>query len=178
MNTVFDLIEKMRESLRAEFDVDAENDIRDIDRAIESEIAKNPLLAFASNLFYRAGIRLRQQRITLARKQQSDGFTELLPLLEQKFWDGRVLENLRAMRRPDERLLEVDYWVVVTSQRRITRSEAKAFGRMMSEANDAFYARQFVNDDRIREAEAAERSRVEQPLAPGRTGVTNSDWRR
>ena len=92
-------------------------------------------------------IALTHQRIDTARRLQSDGFSELPPLLEKRFWDGRVLENLRAMLRPGERVLEVHYFVVVTDRRRITRDEAKRFGRTVAETNDAFYARQFINDD-------------------------------
>ena len=98
-------IEKMREALRHDFGPDAESDIREIDRAIESEIAKDPLLAYASNLFYKANIRLRQQRIEVARKLQSNGINENLYSLDILLWDSRLVDQthgrLSARREAD-----------------------------------------------------------------------------
>jgi hypothetical protein len=166
------------DSLSDEFDIDAASHVAELRKQALDDARRDPRYQANAVRVRQARVALRRARIDLARKQQSNGIPELLPLLEKRFWDGRVLENLRAMVKPQERILVVGYFVIETSQRRITRAEAKRYGRTVAESNDGLYARQFVNDDVIRQAEAAERSREEQPFVPGRTGVSNSDWGR
>jgi hypothetical protein len=169
-------IEKMRETLRHNFGPDAESDIREIDRAIESEIAKDPLLAFASNLFYRAGIRLRQQRIEVARKLQSNGINENLYSLDILLWDSRLVDQLTVDFRPGEKLIEVKPFALITNQRTRSRDELKRACRQVSEMNDQMYEKNFTGDAAVREAEARLN---QQPIAPGSRGtVSNSDWPR
>ena len=156
-------IRAVLEDLRAQ-DV-ADDWIEKIVSDVNQMIERDPVVAYVRDQAGRALRAMRQRKIDAARAP-TNGIPELLPLLEKRFWDGRVLENLRVMLRKDERLQSVDYFVVETNQRRITREEAKRFGRTVAETNDAYYARQFTNDDKIREAEAAERSR-EEPLPLG-----------
>ena len=82
-------------------------------------------------------------------------------VLDRHHWTGRILENVRGMMAVGERLERVDWFVLTTSRRQITRDEAKRAGRTVTETNDGFYARQFESDAQIREAEAAERQREE-----------------
>lgn len=177
LESTFKSIDRMRDAFRAEFDVDAENDIRDIDRAIESEIAKDPLLAFASNLFYRAGIRLRQQRIDTARRLQSNGVNENLHTLELYLWDPRLVDQFTADLRQGERLVEVKGFSLVTNHRARSRAEIKSACRMAVEMDSARFERNFTSDEKVREVEAR-LAEVSKPVAPGSTGVSNSDWPR
>jgi hypothetical protein len=134
-----------------------------VDKIVEgvnSMLERDPVVGYVRDQAMLALTAMRKRKAAAA-KAPTNGIDELMSWLEMRFWDGRVLENLRAMLKPGERVQEVDYFVVVTNQRRITRDEAKQFGRTVAETNDAYYARQFTNDDKIREAEAAERSREE-----------------
>jgi hypothetical protein len=171
-------IEKMREALRHDFGPDAESDIREIDRAIESEIAKDPLLAYASNLFYKANIRLRQQRIEVARKLQSNGINENLYSLDILLWDSRLVDQLTVDFRPGEKLIEVKPFALVTNMRTRTRDELKRACRQLSEMNDTMFARNFTSDAEVHAAEARQRQRENSISPGGRGSVSNSDWRR
>ena len=63
MDTVFERIEKMREALRHDFGPDAESTIAEIDRDLEAQMARDPFLMYAADLFYKAGIGLRRARM-------------------------------------------------------------------------------------------------------------------
>jgi hypothetical protein len=176
--TIFARIGKMRDALRAEFDVDAEGSIAEIDRAIESEIAKDPLLAYASNLFYKAGIALRHQRIDVARRLQSNGVTENMSALEYWLWDARLIDTFVANLRQGEKLVEVKGFTLTTNQRVHARAGLKTACRMTVEMNDANFARNFTSDEKVHEVEARH-AQLENPILPGSRGsVSNSDWPR
>lgn len=158
-------IEEMRQNLRVEFEGDAESSIAEIDRAIELQMLKDPLYVFASELFYRAGIALRRQRIDVARKQQSNGIAENMNVLDARLYRGRLFDFLVGDLRPGEKLLEVGWWALKTNQRELTRAGLKAACRMSVETNDAAFERNFVSDANVRAAEAAERERANPPAA-------------
>jgi hypothetical protein len=83
--------------------------------------------------------------------------------LAARGWRGRIVEHWRMMLRPDERIRSVDYFEITTDQRRVSRSEIKAFGRTTVETNDGFFERQFATDAQVRalegEADAVEQQR-------------------
>ena len=125
---------------------------------------KDPLLAYAGHL-YRAGIKLRQQRIDTARRLQSNGITEHAQTLDARMWHGRVLDLFIAELKPGEKLLEVYWWKLVTTLRTRTYHELKAACRMVVETNDTQFERSFESDETRRAAEAAEAERAN-PTAP------------
>jgi len=106
--------------------------------------------------------------LTAMRKRKADakaptnGINELLSVLDRHHWTGRILENVRGMMAVGERLESVDWFVLVTNRRRITRDEAKATGRTVTETSDSFYARQFESDAYIRGIQA-DTERASQP---------------
>jgi hypothetical protein len=158
-------IERMRQALRHDFGPDAENAIAQIDRDIEAQMQKDPLLAYASGLFYRAGIALRHQRIDVARRLQSNGIAEHAQTLDARLWHGRVLDLFIADLKPGEKLVEVHWWKLVTTLRTRTYHELKAACRMVVETNTAQFERSFESDETRRQAEAAEAERAN-PRAP------------
>jgi hypothetical protein len=163
MDSIFSRIDKMRDAFRAEFDVDAEGSIAEIDRALEAQMEKDPLLMYAGDLFYRASIEMRQKRIALARKLQSDGIAENMSALEYWLWDGRLIDQCRSelRKRPGEKLVQVSGFVLVTNHRSFTRAELKRACRMTVEIDDASFERNFNSDAAVHEVEAraAERER-------------------
>jgi hypothetical protein len=165
VDTLFERIEKMRENLRHDFGPDAESTIAAIDREIELQLEKDPLLAHARDLFYRAGIRLRQQRIDVARRLQSNGIAEHASLLDARLWHGRILDLFIAELKPGEKLLEIHWWKLVTNLRTRTYHELKSACRMVVETNDTQFERSFESDETRRQAEAAEAERAK-PTAP------------
>lgn len=176
--TTFARIDKMREALRHEYGPDCEGDIRDIDQKLEAEIAKDPLLAYASGLFYKATIRLRQRRIDVARKLQSNGVNENLRALDLFLWDSRLVDHFMAELRQGEKLIEIKAFALVTNMRTRSRDELKRACRQVSEMNDQKFEQNFTSDAAVHEAEARQNQR-ENPIAPGSKGhVSNSDWPR
>jgi len=163
--TTFERIDKMREALRHDFGPDAEGIIGEIDREIELQMQKDPLLVYAADLFYKAGIKLRQQRIEVARRLQSNGIAEHAQLLDARLWHGRVLDLFIAELKPGEKLTEVHWWKLVTTLRTRTYHELKAACRMVVETDTAQFERSFESDETRRAAEAAEAERAN-PRAP------------
>lgn len=177
MESVFSRIEKMRSALRDEYGPDATTIIAEIDRDLEAQMAKDPLLMYAGDLFFKANIALRRQRIDTARRLQSNGIAENRGALELFLWDSRLVDFFVADLRQGEKLVEVKGFNLVTNMRVRSRSELKAACRQTSEMNDQQFQKTFTSDAEVQAAEARAAYR-EQPAAPGRTGVTNSDWRR
>jgi hypothetical protein len=167
----------MREALRAECGPDADSAIAEIDRDIELQIQKDPLLNYAADLFSRATIALRRQRIDVARRLQSDGIAENRHALELFLWDSRLVDFFVADLKPGERLVEVKGFNLVTNHRVRSSDELKRACRQVSEMNDLQFQKTFTPDAEVQAAELRAAYR-EQPAAPGRTGVSNSDWRR
>jgi hypothetical protein len=179
--TIFARIDKMRAALRAEFDVDAERSIAEIDRALEAEIAKDPLLAYASNLFYRAAIALRNQRIDVARKLQSNGVAENVEEMHGLAFNSHQIDALTRLMAPGERYLPGQSTPrgLRTSLRIYPRSELTAACRTSAQMNDAKFARGFPNEAEVAAAEERLAEANKPPIAPGSRGtVSNSDWPR
>lgn len=177
MDTLFERIEKMRASLRNEYGPDATTIIAEIDRDLEAQLQKDPLLMYAGDLFYKANIALRKQRIDLARKLQDNGIEQNRHALDLFLWDSRLIDFFVADLRQGEKLVEVKGFALVTTMRTRSRSELKKACRTTSEMNDQMFEKNFTSDEAVHEAEMRASYR-EQPAAPGRTGVSNSDWRR
>jgi hypothetical protein len=175
VESIFSRIDKMREALRAEYGPDAENIIAEIDRDLEAQLQKDPLLMHAGELFYKANIALRKQRIDTARRLRSDGIAENRGQLELFLWDSRLIDHFTADLRQGERLVQVTGFTLVTNMRTRSRDELKKACRMTVEMNSAAFEKNFTSDAMVHEAEARAAYR-EQAAAPGRTGVTNSDW--
>jgi len=176
--TTFARIEKMREALRHDFGPDAESSIAEIDRDLELQMQKDPLLCHAADLFYKASIKLRQQRIDTARRLQSNGVEENRHALELLLWDSRLIDFFVTHLRPGEKLLAVTGFTLTTNMQVHTRAQIKTACRMTVEMNPAQFERSFVSDAQVREAEARQNQR-ENPIAPGSRGnVFNSDWPR
>lgn len=160
-------IDKMRAALRADFGPDCESAIAQIDRDLEAQMQRDPLLTYASGLFYKATLALRQQRIDTARKLQSNGVKENLGLLDARHWSGRVLDFFIAELKPNEKLIAVDWWKLTTNLRVRTYHELKVGCREMSETNDSYFERNFESDATRRQAEAAEAERANPPAPLG-----------
>jgi hypothetical protein len=175
--TIFSRIERMRAALRAEYGPDCESAIAQIDRDLEAQMQKDPLLMYASELFYKANIALRRQRIDTARRLQDSGIAQNRHALELFLWDSRLIDFFVADLRQGEKLVEVKGFALVTTMRTRSRSELKKACRMTVEMNDVAFEKNFTSDEAVREAEARAAYR-EQPLAPGSTGISNSDWPR
>ena len=176
--TTFERIEKMRAALRADFGADCESAIAGIDRDLEAQIQKDPLLMYAGDLFYKANIALRQQRIDVARRLQSNGVNENRHALELFLWDSRLVDHFTADLRQGEKLVEVKGFALVTNMRTHSRDELKRACRQVSEMNDLQFARNFTPDAEVQAAEVRAAQR-ENPIQPGSRGsVSNSDWPR
>lgn len=158
-------IEKMREALRHDFGPDCASHIAAIDRELELAIQRDPLLAYASDLFYKAGIALRHERMDVAAKLQSNGIKEHANELATRMWHGRILDLFVAELQPREKLLEVHWWRLVTTLRTRSYHELKAGCRTVTETNDAYFERNFESDATRHAAEAAEHERL-YPTAP------------
>jgi len=171
-------IEKMREALRHDFGPDAENIIAEIDRDLEAQMQKDPFLMYAGELFYKASIGLRRQRIDAARKLQSDGIAENRHALELFLWDSRLIDFFVADLRQGEKLVEVKGFALVTNMRVRSRAELKGACRQTSEMNDQQFQKTFTPDAEVQAAELRQSMR-ENPIVPGGRGsVSNSDWPR
>ena len=175
--TTFARIEKMRAAWRDEYGPDAESTIAEIDRGLEAQLQKDPLLMYAGELFYKANLALRRQRIDTARRSQSNGVEANTEALTMLLWDSRLIDFFVADLRQSERLIKVGAFALETNLRIRTRSELRNACRQVSEMNTQQFERGFTSDAEVQAAEQRQAQR-EQPAAPGRTGVSNSDWRR
>jgi hypothetical protein len=164
--TVFARIEKMREAHRANFGPDGEPDILDIDQKIEAELAKDPLLIYVAGLFYRADIKRRQEQTDTARKIQSNRVEQNLSQLQNHAYLGAEIDAVLAWAQTwerDEHLTVVDWFVLETSLgRRISRDRVKAYLRPPSWSRDDTWAKKFVSDESVRQAQAAAEERERQ----------------
>lgn len=80
--------------------------------------------------------------------------------LAAKGWSGRIVEHLRALLRKGELLQSVEYFAIMTNQRRLERTAIRDAGRTVTETNDRNYSAQFLSDNTVRqlESDAAERA--------------------
>lgn len=170
MESIFSRIDRMRAALRDEYGLDAENTIAQIDRDIELQLQKDPLLNYAADLFSRASIALRRQRIDVARKLASNGVQENLALLDARMYAGRTLDAFIAGLQPGEKLLPggegVGWWKLTTNQRTVSRAELKRQARTSAEIDDHLFEAHFEpSDAAVAHAESAEAER-NNPTAP------------
>jgi hypothetical protein len=170
VESIFSRIDEMRAALRDEYGPDAEGLITQIDRDIELQLQKDPLLMYASDLFYRAGIALRRARIDTARRLQSNGVQENLALLDARMYGGRTLDAFIAGLQPGEKLLPggegVKWWSLTTNLRTVSRAELKRAARTAAEIDDHLFEQHFEPSDvAVRQGEAAEAER-NNPTAP------------
>lgn len=178
MESLFERIERMRQELRDAFGPDCEAAIAQIDRELEAQIQRDPLLMLAGDLFYRATIALRQQRIDVARRLQSNGIEENRRTLAALLWDSRLIDFFVAGLQRDEKLVEVRGFELKTNQRSFTRDGLKRECRQVSELSDSMFARNFTSDAAVRAAEAR-LTQANEPTPPGGRGmVSSADWRR
>jgi hypothetical protein len=165
------------DSLSDEFDVDAASHVAALKRDALDDARRDPRYQANATRVGQARIALRRRRIDAARRLQSNGVEETRHALDQFLWDSRLVDFFVADLRQGEKLVEVSGFALVTNMRVRTRDELKRACRMSVEMNDANFARNFTSDEKVREVEAR-LAEVSKPVAPGSTGVSNSDWPR
>jgi hypothetical protein len=165
------------DSLTFEFGPDAASHVAALRKQALEQLRQEPRFQAIAREVGQARIAVRQQRIALARKLQSDGIAENRDALDLFLWDSRLIDFFVAHLRPGEKLVAVTGFTLTTNMQVHTRAQIKTACRMNVEMNDAAFQKNFTSDEAVHEAEARAAYR-EQVAAPGRTGVSNSDWRR
>ena len=61
------------------------------------------------------------------------------------------MEHLRALLRKGELLQSVEYFAIMTNQRRLERTAIRDAGRTVTETNDRNYSAQFLSDNTVRQ---------------------------
>ena len=98
------------DTLTFDFGPDAASHDAALRKQALDELRQDPRFRSIAAGVYKATLALRQQRIDVARKLQSNGVQEHLRLLDARMWHGRVLDLFIAELKPGEKLLEVGWW--------------------------------------------------------------------
>jgi hypothetical protein len=166
------------DSLMFEFGPDAAPRVAALRKQALADLTQDPRFQSIAREVYKDRLALRQQRIDVARKLQSNGVNENIRALDLLLWDSRLVDKFTADLRPSEKLIEVKGFALVTNMRTRTRDELKRACRQVSEVNDLMFERNFTPDAEVHAAEARQ-NRREQPISPGGRGsVSNVDWPR
>jgi hypothetical protein len=164
------------DSLTVEFGPDAASRVAARRKQALAELTQDPRFQSIARETYKDRIALRQQRVDVARKLQSNGVTENLKGLGLLLWDSRLLDFFTANLRRDEKLVSYTGFKLVTNMREFTRDGLKRDCRQVSEMNDLMYAKNYTTDADVHAAEARANQR-ENPIVPGGRGmVSNTDW--
>jgi hypothetical protein len=151
------------DGLTFEFGPDAASHVAALQKLAIELMRQDPRYVAIADGVGRARIALRQQRVDVARKLQSNGVKENERTLNARMWTAggyqRGLDNWISEFQQNEKLIEVGWWELVTTRRTAVRAEIKALCRTVTETNNARFESTFISDAEIHAAENAERER-------------------
>ncbi len=78
----------------------------------------------------------------------------IAPMLAARLYNSIEAEGTRLTLKPDERILDVGFWHIRTTERVISRDELRAAARPVTHRRDDTWAAQFANRQAIEDAEA------------------------
>ena len=141
--------------------------IQKIIEGLNSTLDSDPVVAHVREQASLALAAMRKSKLDAA-KPPSNGISESLSLLDYRCWDSMEREALLAWAQnwaPGESLRTVEWFFLeMSTGRRMTRDELRAYLRPPSWSRTDTWNRQFIDDDSVHQTQAAAAERERRGL--------------